>query len=53
MGQIIVNGNIMGESNDEITIRTLYTEETGVKIAEITINGTTTPIYAPKNEGGN
>lgn len=50
MGQIIVNGNVVGEQNDEIVITPVY--DTGILIATIEINGVSTPIYVPNN-GGN
>lgn len=51
MGQLIVNGNILGESNDTIVVTPVYTE--GIKIATITINGVSTDIYIPTNGGNN
>ena len=45
MAQIIVNGNVFGETNDEITVSTYYTE--GIKVADIVINGVPIPIYIP------
>lgn len=53
MAQIVVNGNVYGETNDTIVITPMYTE--GIKIAEIIINGAKTDIYIPANSqnGGN
>lgn len=51
MGQIIVNGIVEGESNDEIVITPVYTE--GIKIATITINGEDHDIFIPANGGNN
>lgn len=49
MGQLIVNGNVIGEQNDDIQITPVY--ESGILIATITINGIDYPIYIPN--GGN
>lgn len=49
MGQLIVNGNVIGESNDTIEVIPKY--QSGTLIAEIVINGVTYPIYIPT--GGN
>lgn len=54
MGQIIVNGTVMGETNADIQIVPMYNE--GIKIMDIIINGETTPIYIPvqnSQNGGN
>lgn len=45
MAQIVINGNVMAETNDEITVTTYYEE--GIKIADIVINGRSIPIYIP------
>lgn len=51
MGQLIVNGNVIGESNRNITITPEYTE--GIKIATIQIDDEEPiEIYIPAN-GGN
>lgn len=54
MGQTIVNGNVMGETNDDIVINPVY--NSGIKVADIVINGVTYPIYIPdqnSQNGGN
>jgi hypothetical protein len=51
MGQLIVNGNIIGEQNDTIEVVPKY--QSGTLIAEIIINGHTIPIYIPTNGGNN
>ena len=54
MGQIIVNGNVLGETNDDIVINPVY--DSGIKVADIVINGTTYSIYVPdqnSQNGGN
>lgn len=50
MGQVIVNGNIMGESNETIVITPEYTE--GIKIATIQI-GDNEPVEIYIPQGGN
>ena len=50
MAQIITNGVVIGETNQTITITPVYTE--GIKIADITINGVTTPLYIPAQQSG-
>ena len=51
MGQIVVNGNVVGETNDQIEIIPTYTS--GIKILEIQINDNPPiEIFIPNN-GGN
>ena len=51
MGQIVVNGNVMGETNETITITPEYNE--GIKIATIIIGDQTVELYIPDQNGGN
>lgn len=51
MGQIIVNGTVMGETNADIQIVPMYNQ--GIKIADIIINGETFPIYIPVQNSQN
>ena len=51
MGQLVVNGNVYGETNDELEVVPMYTE--GIKIADIIINGVATPIYIPVQNSQN
>lgn len=55
MGQTVINGNVLGETNDKITIIPTY--NSGIKIAEIKINNETYEIFVPnnavQNNGGN
>lgn len=52
--QTIINGNVYGEPNQEIIITPVY--DSGIKIADITINGVDYPLYIPdqnSQNGGN
>lgn len=54
MGQIVVNGDVYGETNQEIIITPVY--DSGIKIADITIDGVDYPLYIPdqnSQNGGN
>lgn len=47
MGQTVVNGNVMGETNDKIVVIPSY--NSGIKIAEIRINNDTYELFVPTN----